>query len=199
MLQTPFAFWQEGGDCAGIPGPNASTAALYSWYDNTVGWLLLDDQQSDPYFAYNYQAGAELGWPIIHEPALQPWLHFTSAAQRPQEDLPPSIPRPTLDQDLMRAVHDWVASHGKHLLFLYGEQDPWRAQPFVLGSGSVDSAIYVVPGGDHTSSYLLLPTAERNQFISRIQRWAGVTSRSATGQSSASNPFSLVRRGSVPI
>ena len=61
VLQTPFAFWQEGGDCAGIPGPNVSTAALYTWYDNTVGWLLLDDQQSDPYFAYNYQAGAELG------------------------------------------------------------------------------------------------------------------------------------------
>ena len=46
-----------------------------------------------------------------------------------------------LDQGEMRAVHQWVLAHGDHLLFLYGQYDPWSAQPFVLGPGTRDSAL----------------------------------------------------------
>jgi hypothetical protein len=39
--------------------------------------------------------------------------------------MPPSIPVRPLSQRLMRAVYRWVFTHGSHLLFLYGQDDPW--------------------------------------------------------------------------
>lgn len=113
---------------------------------------------SYPYFTYNYQAGTQLGYPIIDERAqLGSLLHYPLSAQVPQQDLPPDIPVRPLDQHLMRAVHQWVLTHGSHLLFLYGQYDPWSAQRFYLGPGATGSAIFTVTGGNHLSPYTDLP------------------------------------------
>ncbi len=69
VLQTPFVFWQYGGDCSAVPGARASLQTLYQWYDITAGWLAADDQESAPFFSYNYQAGTQLGYPILDERA----------------------------------------------------------------------------------------------------------------------------------
>ena len=79
----------------------------------------------------------------------------------------------------MRAVHSWVANHGSHLLFLYGQDDPWSAQPFVLGSGAIDSTIYTIAGGNHVSPYSELPTAQESTFVETLRTWAGLAAQPA--------------------
>jgi hypothetical protein len=176
VLQTPFVFWQYGGDCATVPGGKASLQALYQWYDTTVGWLAADDQQSAPFFSYNYQAGTQLGYPVIDERAkLGSLLHFPLSAQVPQEDLPPGVPVRPLSQHLMRAIHQWVAAHGNNLLFLYGQFDPWSSQRFTLGSGTHGSAIYIIKGGNHLSPYTDLPAAQAQAFVKALRTWAGLS------------------------
>jgi hypothetical protein len=175
VLATPFVFWQYGGNCADVPGPKATLQQLYQWFNIISDWLGGDDQQSAPYFAYNYQAGTQLGYPVINERAqLGSLLHYPLRAQNPEQDLPPGIPAPPLDQRLMRAVHQWVLTQGSHLLFLYGEDDPWSAQRFTLGLGTRDSASYTIPGGDHVSPYTELPPAQQKAFVEMIRAWAGL-------------------------
>jgi hypothetical protein len=74
----------------------------------------------------------------------------------------------------MRAIYRWVFSHGSHLLFLYGQDDPWSAQRFALGAGTSDSAIYIIKGGSHLTPYTDLPSAQAKVIIETLRRWAGL-------------------------
>lgn len=177
ILETPFVFWQYGGDCSAIPGPQATLQKLYHWYDVVAQWLASDDQESAPYFPYNYQAGTQLGYPILDQRAeLGSLLHFPLSAQNPEQDMPPGIPVRPLSQRLMRAVHQWVLTRGSHLLFLYGQEDPWSAERFILGSGTRDSASFTIPGGNHVSPYTDLPAAQRKALVRVLRTWAGLPS-----------------------
>ncbi|HEY2579103.1 MAG TPA: S28 family serine protease [Streptosporangiaceae bacterium] len=185
VLQTPFVFWQYDGNCPDIPGASATLQQLYHWYNITAGWLAASDQQSAPFFPYNYQAGTQLGYPIIDERAqLGSLLHFPLSAQVPQQDLPPGVPVRPLSQRQMRAVHQWVRSHGSHLLFLYGQQDPWSDQRFTLGSGTRDSASYTVAGGNHLSPYTDLPPAQQQAVVQMLRTWAGLPASGGPAETS---------------
>jgi hypothetical protein len=175
VLETPFVFWQYGGDCSSIPGPKATLQQLYNWYDVVDTWLASDDQETVPFLPYNYQAGTQLGYPTLHQRAeLGSLLHFPLSAQDPEQDMPSTIPVRPLSQSLMRAVHRWVLTHGSHLLFLYGQDDPWSAERFYLGPGSRDSASFTIAGGNHVSLYTDLPAAQQKVFVQLLQTWAGL-------------------------
>jgi hypothetical protein len=176
ILQTPFVFWQYGSSCAAIPGPRATLRKLYHWYDVIDGWLASDDQEMATLFTYDYEAGTQLGYPVINErPELGSLLHWPLSAQNPEQDLPPGIPARPLRQGLMRAVHRWVLTHGSHLVFLYGQDDPWSAEKFSIGPRTRDSAIFTIPNGNHVSSYTLLPPAQRRELVRMLRTWAGVS------------------------
>jgi hypothetical protein len=183
VIETPFVFWQYGGNCSTIPGPSATLHQLYHWYNQIIDWLAGDDQESAPYFSYDYQAGSQLGYPIIDERAeLGSLLHYPLSAQNPEQDMPLSIPMGQLNQRLMRAVNRWVLTHGNHLLFLYGQDDPWSAERFFLGPGTRDSAIFTIPGGDHVSPYTDLPPAQQKIFVKMICTWAGLSASTCPGE-----------------
>lgn len=189
VLDTPFTFWQYGGDCSTIPGAKATLQQLYTWYDNIDTWLASDDQESAPFFAYNYQAAAQLGYPVVDERAqLGSLLHYPLSAQAPQQDLPPDIPVPSFDHGLMQAVRQWVRTRGSHLLFLYGQDDPFSAQRFVLGPGTTDSAIFTIPGGNHVSTYTDLPPAQQKVFVEILRTWAGLPASAGPAGQTGSDP-----------
>jgi hypothetical protein len=136
-------------------------------------------------FTYDYEAGTQLGYPVINErPELGSLLHWPLSAQNPEQDLPPGIPARPLHQGLMRAVHQWVLRHGSHLLFLYGQDDPWTSEKFSIGPRTRDSAIFTIPNGNHVSSYTDLPAAQRKELVAMLRGWAGLA-----GSASALPPF----------
>jgi hypothetical protein len=60
------------------------------------------------------------------------------------------------------------------MLFVYGENDPWAAEPFELGFGSRDSYRYYVPGGNHGARIAQLPAAQAAESTATVRRWAGL-------------------------
>jgi hypothetical protein len=180
ILVTPFIFWQYGSPCSGIPGPKATLQQLYNWFDLISGWIASDDQEEAPFVAYNYQAQSQLGYPIIDERAeLGSLLHYSLSAQAPQQDNPPGIPIRPLNQRLMPAIYKWVRTHGSHLIFLYGQDDPWSATPFTLGPGTKDSVSFTVAGGNHLSPYTDLPAAQQKKIVTMLRTWAGLPASGA--------------------
>jgi hypothetical protein len=180
VIQTPFVFWQYGGDCSAIPPPGASVDDLYAWYDANVGWLGVDDQQSEPFIPYTYQAATQLGWPTVDlRGPLGRLLHYQLSAQQPTEGFPPYLPSTRFDPNTMRDIDHWVRTQGAQLAFLYGQFDPWSALPFQLGAGSRDSYVYTVPGGNHLSGIFILPAGPQAALIATLQRWAGVAATGA--------------------
>ena len=188
-LDTPFAFWQYGDAslCPDVPTPASSDQEIFDFIDTVASWTFYSDQGLEPYVPYFYQASRQLGWPNV---AQTPWLRglqrYREAGSAPAQT-PPAI-RPRFERHAMRDIDRWVRTQGKQLLFVYGENDPWSAEPFRLGRGTRDSASYYQDEGNHGSNIAGLDAGDEAAAIRRLARWAGV----------APQPPAVASRSAVP-
>jgi hypothetical protein len=87
----------------------------------------------------------------------------------------------TFHPGAMADVDSWVRHHGRRLMFVYGERDPWGAERFDCGPAGADRActVHEVAGADHSASIGGLPRAERRAAIRQVRSWAGLTTTRA--------------------
>ena len=173
-----WSFWQYSleADCASIPPPDAPVADLAGFLSRTAGLLTSSDYYALLYYAYSYQAATQLGSPDTTALTAQIddlLLYIGSQAPLPDEDDATSA-GPEFDASAMPDIDHWVKHDGHALLFIYGENDPWSAEPFEPGPGTRDSAWYTVAGGNHGSAISDLPDDERLDASNRVRRWAGL-------------------------
>jgi hypothetical protein len=198
VVDSFFAFWQYRGepDCAKIPKPGAETAALYKFFDDTASPLNNSDQGLAPYVPYYFQASYQMGWPEPYENGISDLLRYPGFDQAPSF-VPNSVRIPAFQHDAMLDVDNWVHNNANRMLFVYGERDPWSAEPFELGPSSRDSYRYFVPGGNHGSQIAQLPPAQAAKATATIRRWAGLPAKStpaaATVPGLDANPMMLHR------
>jgi hypothetical protein len=172
-VDAPFIFWQYGGaaGCRSIPAADATASALFRFLDATVGIASYSHQDADRYIPYYYQAGTQLGYPQTDVLHLADLLTFADV-QEPRFYVPAEIPveyRPIA----MRDIDDWVKQRGERLMLIYGEHDPWSAEPFEFGPGTRDSHRYTVPRGNHGATIGQLPAGLRDEAIARLRGWVG--------------------------
>ncbi|SCE43070.1 PS-10 peptidase S37 [Streptomyces sp. DfronAA-171] len=130
VLDLVWGFWQYSGeaDCADVPDAGTvSDDDLYAYVDAISGWSFYTDQGLDPYTPYYYQAGTQLGAPSISLPHLKGLTRY--GYQPPRNFVPRAIPM-RFDRRAIPDVDHWVRHHARHMLFVYGENDPWGAERF---------------------------------------------------------------------
>ncbi|GGT28375.1 S28 family serine protease [Streptomyces purpureus] len=174
VLDYVWAFWQYSllADCEAVPAAATATdQEIWDSVDAISGFSFYTDQGLDPYTPYYYQAGTELGSPSIKLPHLAGLSRY--GYQPPRNFVPASIPMKAKPQ-AMRDVDSWVRHNARRMLFVYGENDPWGAEPFRLGKGARDSYVYAAPGANHGANVAGLVPAERAHATARILAWAGV-------------------------
>jgi hypothetical protein len=180
VLDTPFVFWQYTNQqwCPDVPRRGASDRRLFGFVDLIAQWSFYTDEGIRPYETYFHQAAKQLGWPDVGEARyLDGLLDYRQAGSAPASTPRPIRPR-HFDADAMDDIDAWVRGHGRRLLFVYGENDPWSAEPFRLGRGSVDSAVLVEPDGNHGASIRGLTRADQRRAKEMLIRWSGQESRS---------------------
>ncbi|MFI0784074.1 hypothetical protein ACH4Q6_00590 [Streptomyces lydicus] len=121
-----------------------------------------------------YQLGTQLGQVSMAAPQLAGLLRYPGI-QEMRTYVPRNIPlrfRP----DAMPDIDRWVRHHGSELLFVYGEMDPTRAEPFRTGRGSRDAHVYLAPHAGHVVRIGKLAPRDRARATSALRRWAGVDS-----------------------
>ncbi|SPT49314.1 aminopeptidase [Actinomadura madurae] len=197
VMDYEWAFWQYSlqSDCADLPAVTASDDELYKTLDTVSGLSFYSDQGLSPYIPYYYQAGTQLGWPSPKFKHLRPLLRYESSYQ-PRTYVPRDIPMRFDNGRAMRDIDRWVRGNANHMLFLYGSNDPWGAEPFRLGHGSRDSAVYVAQGMNHSGRIITaLPADEQSNAIAYVKRWAGVEAGAQTLKSAprADDPLQLQR------
>ncbi|RSN70484.1 aminopeptidase [Actinomadura sp. WAC 06369] len=176
VMDFEWAFWQYSfeSDCADLPAATASDDEIYAALDAVSGLSFYTDQGLEPYVPYYYQAGTQLGWPKPEFRNLRPLLRHESS-YRPRTYVPRDIPMRFDHGRAMRDIDRWVRGNAEHMLFVYGENDPWGAEPFRLGKGARDSDVYVAPGQNHSARLIArLPAEQRADAESDVRRWAGV-------------------------
>lgn len=173
-LDLSWAFWQFGQEsqCGSVPPVTASSDQLFAFLNSVSDLSFYADQGILPYAPYYYQAATELGWPqpkfrhvndLLHYPGLYVANSSLPAELRSRHD-----PQPMADVD------GWVSRTASQMLFVYGSNDPWGAEPF--HPSNKDSYTYTAPGANHGANIAQLTPADRAAARATVQRWAGVSS-----------------------
>ncbi|PGH50297.1 S28 family serine protease [Streptomyces sp. Ru87] len=189
VLDLAWAFWQYGteSDCADVPAADAPSGELYDFLDTVSGLSFYTDEGLAPYTPYYYQAGTELGAPDVAAPHLEDLL-LHPGTYGPRAYVPREIPMEWED-GVMRDVDRWVRHRSERMMFVYGENDPWGAEPFRLGRGSRDSYVFTVPGANHGASITAMNGAEEDTAVAAILRWADVAPDAVRRDASAARPL----------
>ncbi|WP_329195371.1 MULTISPECIES: S28 family serine protease [unclassified Streptomyces] len=189
VLDYTWAFWQYSllADCAGIPvAATASDQEIWDTVDTISGFSAYTDQGLETYTPYYYQAGTQLGSPDIKQPHLKGLSRY--GYQPPRDFVPRDIPM-TFKPGVMADVDAWVRTHADRMLFVYGQNDPWGAEPFHLGYGVKDSYVMIAPGANHGANVAKLQDGERALATARILQWAGVAPAAALTDAGRATPL----------
>ncbi|MGV4981956.1 S28 family serine protease [Streptomyces sp. NPDC001709] len=177
VLDYVWGFWQYSllKDCDTVPA-HAATASddeIWNSVDTISGFSAYTDQGLEQYTPYYYQAGTQLGSPTIHFPYIERKL-IRYGYQPPRNFVPRSIPM-RFKPYAMRDVDTWVRHHATHMLFVYGQNDPWGSERFRLGTGARDSYVFTAPGLNHGANVAGLVPDQKALATARILEWAGVS------------------------
>ncbi|MEU2713467.1 aminopeptidase [Streptomyces sp. NPDC007205] len=178
VLDYVWGFWQYSllKDCDTVPADAAKAGDEQIWnsVDTISGFSAYTDQGLAQFTPYYYQAGTQLGAPTIHFPYIERKL-IRYGYQPPRNLVPRSIPM-RFQPHAMRDVDTWVRHHAAHTLFVYGQNDPWGAERFRLGSGARDSYVFTAPGMNHGANVAGLVPDQKSLATERVLQWAGVSS-----------------------
>jgi hypothetical protein len=181
----PWAFWQysDQSECGTVPPVTASDEEILTWLDTVYSLDSNTDQGLTPYIPYYFQASYQLGYPVprlAHLAKVQRYRGQDRAESYIPADLVPRFqPFAMADVDL------WVRLAGRQLLFVYGGNDPWGAEPFRLGPGTRDSLTYTAAGANHGANIGLLTPDQAATATAAVQRWAAVSTPATAARSSA--------------
>lgn len=175
VMDYEIGFWayNPASACATLPAPDADDATLFRSFDAVLGFPFFTDQALAPFTQTFYQGGTELGWWRPSLTHLRPLLRYEDAYQT-RTFVPRDIPM-TYDGSVMRDVDQWVRQHGTRLMFVNGGNDPYTAEPYRLGPGTRDSAVYTAPGVHHVflgNVIEKLPAWQRLKATADLRRWA---------------------------
>ncbi|GAB3448268.1 S28 family serine protease [Actinophytocola sediminis] len=181
VLDVEWAFWQYSGEpnCDTVPSRDATTDEIFEFIDAVAGFAFYADEGITPYAPYYYQAATQLGWPqptfrYLKDLVRYPNLYVANSS------LPAEL-RSRHDPWPMTDVDKWVRRDASQLLFVYGGNDPWGAEPF--HPGGQDTHTYTAPGANHGADIELLTPADRAAATSTLLRWAGVSAPAARQRS----------------
>ncbi|MFF8783483.1 S28 family serine protease [Streptomyces sp. NPDC015125] len=180
VLELPMFFWmqkEEADDCGAIPRPSATGDALYTWFAGVANLPAFSDRGLSSATASYYQLGTQLGFVSLAAPQLAGMLRYPGL-QEMRTYVPRSIPL-RFQPDAMPDIDRWVRQHGSELLFVYGELDPARAEPFRTGKGSRDAHIYLAPHTGHLARIEKLAPRDRARATAVLRRWAAVDTPTA--------------------
>jgi hypothetical protein len=178
VVELPFYFWQYLGqsDCASIPGDSATPDELYAFLDKVSSIeAFYGDAMLAEFVPYYYQAATQTGYQAFAEDYLADLL------QHPGTDVPatycPDGVTVAFDPQVMQDIDAWMKASAARMLLIYGQNDPWTAGAFELGSAT-DSFRFVVAGGNHDANVAQLPDVQKTEALEAIARWAGVSTTS---------------------
>ncbi|MEW2583806.1 aminopeptidase [Streptomyces virginiae] len=189
VLDYVWAFWQYSllADCASLPAAATATdQEIWDSVDAISGFSAYTDQGLETYTPYYYQAGTQLGSPDIKQPHLGNLSRY--GYQPPRNFVPRDIPM-AFQPGAMADVDKWVRDNAHQMLFVYGQNDPWGAEPFRIGYGARDSYVMIAPGANHGANVAKLLDGEKALATAKILQWAGVAPAAALADAGRAAPL----------
>jgi hypothetical protein len=196
--ESRFVFWQYGdiSDCDTLPAPTASDNTIYNFFDSVANFVgSYDDATLLYYSPYYYQAAVQLGAPESAGLGLEDLLSY------PGQNVPGAYPpvgvAKPFDPGAMLAVSNWAQNEAQHILFVYGQNDPWSAGAYEIGTGA-ETYRFFAPNGNHGSGISDLTLADQSIALAALESWTGVAPLQKSPSAAERDAFRRERREGRP-
>jgi len=173
VLEYPFAFWQYGSvKPADIPAPDAPPEKLFEHLSKTNAIYYYSDQGKKAFEPFQYQAFTEIGYYNYDITDFKE--HMKSLKNPTNQVLCPKDAKIVYDPAPMANVYHFLQYKGDHIIYIYGELDPWSSTAIQL-IGRTDAVKIVVKNGYHGSRVRDFTPEQKELFYSTLERWLGLT------------------------
>ena len=172
VLEYPFAHWQYGTPVENIPAPTASDEALFNQFMAVSSPRYFQDFSSIE--SFNVQAERELGYYGYDLEPFAGLLTIKSAKGYFKRLVVPKDADVSFDITLYNKICTYLAKEDPHMIFIYGEFDPWSATAVDVSVDMKDKKniiVAYVPEGNHSANIRRLPDELQKRVIDTIAKW----------------------------
>jgi len=167
VLELPFSYWQYAANAAKLPdvattNPKYMAMFLFQvvspfWYTDAVTAL-------EPAM---YQFYTQLGYYEYNE---KPFKKYLSKADYPNSAFVPKNIEIKWDDTYQKKLKEFMAENPQHMIYIYGEVDPWGATAANIKPGSGSLKI-VQKNGTHGSHIRSLNEQQQKEIKATLSKW----------------------------
>lgn len=167
VLEFPFSFWQYTADETQLPDPKASTPEMMAKFLFEIVPPFWYTEAAKAFEAAGYQFYTQLGYYEYDEKAFRKYLK--------NKDYPNSafVPKDAVinwDPSYQQKLKKFMKSNPEHMIFIYGEADPWGATGAEIKPGS-RSIKMVQKGGTHGAQISTLSPEQKKLVMDTLEKW----------------------------
>ena len=167
VLEFPFSFWQYTADATKLPDLKTTTPAAMAFYLMEIYSPFWYTDAAKSYDAANYQFYTQLGYYEYNE---KPFKKYLKNKDYPNSAFVPKDVAIVWDPSYQKKLKKFMAANPQHMLYIYGEADPWGATAAKIKPGS-GSLKMVQAGGTHGAQISTLSAEQRKQVIETLEKW----------------------------
>ncbi len=169
VLDYQVAFWQfSRANCTKIPQEKAAPHIKMIHLLKAARPELFEKKFVEANQAFFYQAYTQTGVYELDVAPFKKHLSDTSAFDFTY-GLPDRVDV-SFDASAMSDIQTWLKENGDHMMYLYGENDPWTAMAFEP-SGKTGAVKLVNPGGNHATHIGNFPGYMRDSIHDVLESW----------------------------
>jgi hypothetical protein len=172
VLEYSYAHWQYGTPIEQIPASDASDEELFKQFIAVSSpRYFQDDSSIESFFV---QAERELGYYGYDLEPFAAYLTIKSDKGYLKKLVVPKDADVIFDKTLYLKICAYLESEDPHMVFIYGEYDPWSA---TAADVSVDMKhkkniiVAYVPKGSHNANIQRLPEDVQKKVTDNIRKW----------------------------
>ena len=170
VLEFSFSFWQWGGDCEKIPGPDEEAEVLFDYINDIVSWNFYSNNSISYYLPSFYQFMTELGYyGFLIEPVKDLLVDLKN---------PSNLRFAPQDTDLtykpyLQKVVDFLDEKGDRVLYIYGGYDTWTACGYEPKPG-IRALRKDLVKGSHTTRINSFDPLQKREIFDSLSSWLGI-------------------------
>jgi len=166
VLEFPFSFWQYTANEAMLPDMKTATPEKMAEYLIRIVSPFWYTEAADAYQAASYQFYTQLGY---YEYDEKPFKKYLKNKDYPNSAFVPKDVPIVWDQSYIKKLKKFMESNPQHMIFIYGEADPWGATAADIKPGG-GSLKMIQAGGTHGANISTLNTEQQDLVIKTLEK-----------------------------
>lgn len=167
VLEYPFSFWQYTADESTLPDVTKAKPEKMALYLIQIVSPFWYTDAAKVYQSANYQFYTQLGYYEYNE---KPFRKYLKNKDYPNSAFVPADAEINWDPSYQAKLRQFISSKPEHMIYIYGEADPWGATAAQIEDGS-GSLKMVQKGGTHGATIGSLAPEQRKQVIAALEKW----------------------------